>query len=119
MTAFAADEPVYREPPALARLFVHAFALSSPLLSLVALVLPGALLARYGMEVDEDPETTLEAQLARFDLEPADIGCVIPTHLHADHAGRLDAFPMSIPVVVISVTVGLNTAQTRLSRSLA
>ena len=50
MTAFAADEPVYREPPALARVFVHAFALSSPLLSLVALVLPGALLARYGME---------------------------------------------------------------------
>src|SRR5439155_5666309 len=50
MTAFAPDEPVYREPPALARLFVHAFALSTPLLTLVALVLPGALLARFGME---------------------------------------------------------------------
>ena len=29
MTAFAATEPVYREPPVLARLFVQVFALST------------------------------------------------------------------------------------------
>jgi glyoxylase-like metal-dependent hydrolase (beta-lactamase superfamily II) len=57
-------------------------------------------LTRIGMIPIEDPETTLEAQLARFDLEPADIGCVIQTHLHADHAGRLDAFGMQTPVIV-------------------
>ena len=49
MTAFAADGPVYREPPALARLFVYCFALATPLLTLVALFLPGVLVSRYGM----------------------------------------------------------------------
>ncbi|HEX4109294.1 MAG TPA: MBL fold metallo-hydrolase [Solirubrobacteraceae bacterium] len=57
-------------------------------------------LTRVGMLPIEDPETTLEAQLARFDLTAGDIGAVIQTHLHVDHAGRLDAFPMSTPVIV-------------------
>ena len=50
MTGITAQGPIYREPPAPARFFVYGFALSSPLLTLAALFLPAALLARYGME---------------------------------------------------------------------
>lgn len=57
-------------------------------------------LLALGMQPSGDPEQTLEAQLARHDLEPGDVGMVIQTHLHVDHAGRMDAFPMSTPVVV-------------------
>ena len=35
----------------------------------------------------QSEEQTLEAQLARHDLTPGDIGYVIQTHLHVDHAG--------------------------------
>jgi hypothetical protein len=42
--------PIYREPTAPARFFVYGFALSSPLLTLFALIIPGALVARYGSE---------------------------------------------------------------------
>ncbi len=45
-------------------------------------------------------ENDLEAQLARFDLEPADIGMILMTHLHIDHSGGLWRFPMTTPVVV-------------------
>ncbi|WP_354697709.1 hypothetical protein DSM112329_03348 [Paraconexibacter sp. AEG42_29] len=59
-------------------------------------------LARLGMDPpwDEDAPRFLEQELARFDLEVGDIGAVIQTHLHVDHAGRLDAFPMTTPVIV-------------------
>jgi hypothetical protein len=50
MTGITARGPIYREPPAPARFFVYGFALSSPLLTLAALFLPAALLARYGTE---------------------------------------------------------------------
>ena len=36
----AGRDPIYREPPALARLFVYGFALVSPLLALSALLIP-------------------------------------------------------------------------------
>lgn len=39
-------------------------------------------------------------QLARYGVRPADLGCVLMTHLHRDHAGHLDKVPMNIPVVV-------------------
>lgn len=35
----------------------------------------------------QSEEQTLEAQLARHDLKPGDIGYVIHTHLHVDHCG--------------------------------
>ncbi len=46
------------------------------------------------------PEQNFEAQLARYDVTPAALACVVPTHLHRDHAGHLDKVPLSIPVVV-------------------
>jgi glyoxylase-like metal-dependent hydrolase (beta-lactamase superfamily II) len=39
-------------------------------------------------------------QLAAHGVAPADLACVVPTHLHRDHAGHLDKVPMSVPVVV-------------------
>jgi len=50
MSEVSIQEPIYREPPAPARVFVYAFALASPLLSLVALVLPAAVMVRFGRE---------------------------------------------------------------------
>ena len=38
-------------------------------------------------------EQTLEAQLARHQLKPADIGYVVHTHLHIDHCGLDDLLP--------------------------
>src|SRR3954468_4990796 len=57
-------------------------------------------LTRIGMQPAAAEDQTLEAQLAQDGLEPGDIGHVIMTHLHVDHAGRIDAMPMSTPVVV-------------------
>lgn len=39
-------------------------------------------------------------QLALYGVEARDLGCVVVTHLHRDHAGHLDKVPMSVPVVV-------------------
>lgn len=44
--------------------------------------------AMQGLTCRRSPEQTLEAQLARHGLSPADIGYVIHTHLHMDHAGQ-------------------------------
>ena len=46
----AGRDPIYREPPALARLFVYGFALVSPLLALSALLIPAAVLVRTGTD---------------------------------------------------------------------
>jgi len=46
------------------------------------------------------PEQGFGAQLDRHGISPSDLACVVPTHLHRDHAGHLDKVPMSIPVVV-------------------
>jgi glyoxylase-like metal-dependent hydrolase (beta-lactamase superfamily II) len=42
----------------------------------------------------------LERELARHGLKPADIRYILHTHLHVDHAGKDDIFPMSTTVVV-------------------
>ena len=39
------------------------------------------------------PEWTLESQLANHDLRPEDIGTVILTHMHYDHAGGCGQLP--------------------------
>lgn len=44
------EAPVYREPGTPARLFVYAFALVAPLMTIFAGLLPAALLARFGTE---------------------------------------------------------------------
>jgi glyoxylase-like metal-dependent hydrolase (beta-lactamase superfamily II) len=45
-------------------------------------------------------ENTLEAQLGQHGVRIEDIGLVIQTHLHIDHAGLLDKLPMTTPVMV-------------------
>jgi glyoxylase-like metal-dependent hydrolase (beta-lactamase superfamily II) len=42
----------------------------------------------------------MEKQLAKHGLEMGDVGMVLHTHLHIDHAGRDKDFPMSTPVVI-------------------
>lgn len=39
-------------------------------------------------------------QLSLYGVTARDLGCVVVTHLHRDHAGNLDKVPMSVPVVV-------------------
>jgi N-acyl homoserine lactone hydrolase len=44
-------------------------------------------------------EDTLVSRLASIDLKPSDIGSVIATHLHFDHAGNHNLFP-GVPIFV-------------------
>jgi glyoxylase-like metal-dependent hydrolase (beta-lactamase superfamily II) len=48
----------------------------------------------------ERPEQRVTRQLALHGVEPADVRYVLHTHLHIDHAGQTDQFPMSTTVVV-------------------
>lgn len=43
----------------------------------------------------EDPN----AVLAKIEREPKDVGTIVMTHLHFDHAGNIDAFPQATIVV--------------------
>lgn len=58
------------------------------------------ILARIGMRAFQDGEQTVEKQLQRLGLAVGDIDMVVHTHLHIDHAGQTDTFPMSTPVVL-------------------
>lgn len=46
-------------------------------------------------------DQSLEHQLARFGLGVGDIGAVLITHLHIDHAGQLYLVPPSTPVILM------------------
>lgn len=46
------------------------------------------------------PGQGFHEQLAAHGLVAGDLGCVVMTHLHRDHAGHLDQVPMTVPVVV-------------------
>lgn len=48
----------------------------------------------------EEPHQRLVRQLALHGVEPEQVGHVLHTHLHIDHAGQTDLFPMSTVVVV-------------------
>lgn len=48
----------------------------------------------------ERPHQRLAAQLAQHGIEPADVRYVLHTHLHIDHAGQTDQFPMATTAVV-------------------
>ncbi len=50
-----------------------------------------------GVEV---PAQRLAAQLARHGVAPGDVRYVLHTHLHIDHAGQTDIFPMATTAVV-------------------
>ncbi len=49
--------------------------------------------AYSGLNARQSSGQTLEAQLAKHDLRPTDIGHVIHTHLHLDHCGLDDLLP--------------------------
>ena len=55
---------------------------------------------RLGMTGYMTEEMDIEHQLANFDLELKDIRWVLHTHLHIDHAGQDNQFPISTTVVV-------------------
>jgi glyoxylase-like metal-dependent hydrolase (beta-lactamase superfamily II) len=57
-------------------------------------------MARIGLQPDMRADNTMEAQLDRYGVAIEDVGMVIQTHLHVDHAGHLEDFPMATPVVV-------------------
>jgi glyoxylase-like metal-dependent hydrolase (beta-lactamase superfamily II) len=48
----------------------------------------------------EQPHQRVVQQLARHGVEPQQVDYVLHTHLHIDHAGQTDVFPMSTVVVV-------------------
>ena len=53
-----------------------------------------------GMRATVSEEQHLEAHLAQRGIAPGDIRYVIQTHLHIDHAGKTDLFPMSTTAIV-------------------
>lgn len=53
-----------------------------------------------GLVPEWTADQTLEAQLSQHGVTLDDIQLIIQTHLHVDHAGRMDAFPMTTPVMV-------------------
>lgn len=54
----------------------------------------------FGFEAEIRPGCDLDSQMGKHGLERGDIGMLLLTHLHLDHAGLVDRFPMSTPVVV-------------------
>jgi len=59
-----------------------------------------AIMESLGMRGLASYDQTLERQLARHGLTPGDVRFVCHTHLHIDHAGQDDKFPMNTTVVV-------------------
>lgn len=58
------------------------------------------IMQRLGMTAKPKEGQGIEPQLALYGLTMDDIALIVHTHLHIDHAGRDDAFPMTTPVVV-------------------
>jgi glyoxylase-like metal-dependent hydrolase (beta-lactamase superfamily II) len=57
-------------------------------------------LQRIGLRGFEEPEQALDAQLRAHGVRFADVRYVLHTHLHLDHAGQTDKFPLTTTVVV-------------------
>ncbi|MBB6380509.1 glyoxylase-like metal-dependent hydrolase (beta-lactamase superfamily II) [Pseudonocardia eucalypti] len=57
-------------------------------------------MARVGLHPELRDENSMEAQLDRYGVSIDEVGMVIQTHLHVDHAGHIDKFPTTTPVVV-------------------
>ncbi len=59
-----------------------------------------AIMESLGMRGLASYDQTVERQLAHHGLTPGDVRFVCHTHLHIDHAGQDDKFPMNTTVVV-------------------
>lgn len=59
-----------------------------------------AIMGSLGMRGLQSHENMLERQLARHGVKVGDVRFVVHTHLHIDHAGKDDHFPMNTTVVV-------------------
>jgi glyoxylase-like metal-dependent hydrolase (beta-lactamase superfamily II) len=59
-----------------------------------------AIMESLGMVGLQSYDTMIERQLARHGVKVGDVRYVVHTHLHIDHAGKDDHFPMNTTVVV-------------------
>lgn len=59
-----------------------------------------AIMESLGMRGLQFHENMIENQLAKHGLKPGDVRYICHTHLHIDHAGKDDKFPMNTTVVV-------------------
>ncbi|MEX0370715.1 MAG: N-acyl homoserine lactonase family protein [Tateyamaria sp.] len=59
-----------------------------------------AIMETLGMRGHCYHENTVDQQLAKHGLRPGDIRYILHTHLHIDHAGNDDDFPMNTTVVL-------------------
>lgn len=55
---------------------------------------------RIGFLPDLRDEHSIEAQLDRHGVAIDEVGAVIQTHLHVDHSGQIEKFPMATPIVI-------------------
>ena len=58
------------------------------------------IMERLGMKGLQSREQLIESQLALHGLKFGDVRYVLHTHLHIDHAGKDDLFPMNTTVVI-------------------
>jgi glyoxylase-like metal-dependent hydrolase (beta-lactamase superfamily II) len=72
-----------------------------------------AVMAVMGMKASVGREAGLERELQARGLRPSDVRYILHTHLHLDHAGKDDIFPMETTVVVnrreLEVAAGYGT----------
>lgn len=59
-----------------------------------------AIMESLGMRGLQAHDNLIENQLAKHGLKPGDIRYILHTHLHIDHAGKDDRFPMNTTVVM-------------------
>jgi glyoxylase-like metal-dependent hydrolase (beta-lactamase superfamily II) len=59
-----------------------------------------AIMESLGMRGLQFHENMIENQLARFGVKPGDVRYILHTHLHIDHAGKDDHFPMNTTSVI-------------------
>lgn len=59
-----------------------------------------AIMETLGMRGLQFHENMIERQLAKHGVKPGDVRFVLHTHLHIDHAGKDDHFPMNTTVVI-------------------
>jgi glyoxylase-like metal-dependent hydrolase (beta-lactamase superfamily II) len=59
-----------------------------------------AIMEALGMRGLQFHENMIENQLARHGVKPGDVRYILHTHLHIDHAGKDDCFPMNTTVVL-------------------
>jgi len=59
-----------------------------------------AIMETLGMHGFQEQDNLIENQLAKYGVKPSDVRYVCHTHLHIDHAGATDKFPMNTTAVV-------------------